>query len=551
MIEYCGGLPLAITVLGGLLATKQTLDKWEDVLQHIKSYIFKEDDLRVNRVLSLSYNDLPCHLKPCFLYLGHFPEDFEIPIVELIQMWMGEGFIPQISHEDSEDTMEYKGEQYLRELMQRCMVLVGEISKLGRIETCRIHDLMRDFCISKAQQENFLQITKKNIHSMEGSQGRIGKIRRLAISLESDDNYLAGIKFSEYPYLRSLLYFVPPKEFYFKKSKLLRVLNMKNYKGKNLPKDIGHFIHLRFLSLKNSNINKVPSCLGNLRCLQTLDLRCCYGPIVRVPNVFKEMGQLRHLYLPHLYRVSEKLELGNLCYLRTLLNVGPQTIKMPISFQFNHLRILGFNCQSYRPRLGMKTGTGEVPHVIQILSSHPHIYVLYVNYPIRKLPKTPQFSPNLAELYLEYNCLEKDPMPTLEKLPNLKILHLLGSCMPFLEKDMVCSERGFPLLQYLFLSNLFFLEEWRVEEGAMPSLSHLTITYCIQLKTIPDGLRFVTTLRQLEIRNMMKSFKDRLDEGRLDFDKVKHVPSLVFQNCDNEWASSDQNFLDNIMQNFP
>ena len=57
-------------------------------------------------------------------------------------MWMGEGFIPQISHEDSEDTMEYEGEQYLRELMQRCMVLVGEISELGRIETCRIHDLM-------------------------------------------------------------------------------------------------------------------------------------------------------------------------------------------------------------------------------------------------------------------------------------------------------------------------------------------------------------------------------------------------------------------------
>ena len=96
----------------------------------------------VNKVLCLSYNDLPCHLKPCFLYLGHFPEDFEIPIVELIQIWMGEGFIPQISHEDSEDTMEYEGEQYLRELMQRCMVLVGEISELGRIETCRIHDLM-------------------------------------------------------------------------------------------------------------------------------------------------------------------------------------------------------------------------------------------------------------------------------------------------------------------------------------------------------------------------------------------------------------------------
>ena len=67
MIEYCGGLPLAITVLGGILVAKQTQDKWEDVLKHIKSYILKEDGVGVNKVLGLSYNDLPCHLKPCFL----------------------------------------------------------------------------------------------------------------------------------------------------------------------------------------------------------------------------------------------------------------------------------------------------------------------------------------------------------------------------------------------------------------------------------------------------------------------------------------------------
>ena len=115
MIEYCGGLPLAITVLGGILVAKQTQDKWEDVLKHIKSYILKEDGVGVNKVLGLSYNDLPCLLKPCFLYLGHFLEDFEIPTNELIQMWMGEGFT--WLGEDSEDTMENEGERYFRELM--------------------------------------------------------------------------------------------------------------------------------------------------------------------------------------------------------------------------------------------------------------------------------------------------------------------------------------------------------------------------------------------------------------------------------------------------
>ena len=112
-------------------------------------------------------------------------------------------------------------------------------------------------------------------------------------------------------------------------------------------------------------------------------------------------------------------------------------------------------------------------------------------------------------------------MAMLEKLPNLKILNLLYEA--FEGKNMVCSERGFPVLQSLFLSKLFQLKEWRVEEGAMPKLCHLEIVCCPRLKTIPDGLRFVTTLQKLEIKSMQKSFKDKLDKGGPDFDKVKHV----------------------------
>ena len=111
MIEYCGGLLLTITVLGGLLATKQTWEEQEDVHKHVKSYIHEEQNLRVNKVLALNYNDLPSHLKPYFLCLGHFPEDFEILIKELIQMWMGEGFISQIQHRGGrEDTMDDVGD---------------------------------------------------------------------------------------------------------------------------------------------------------------------------------------------------------------------------------------------------------------------------------------------------------------------------------------------------------------------------------------------------------------------------------------------------------
>ena len=55
---------------------------------------------------------------------------------------------------------------------------------------------------------------------------------------------------------------------------------------------------------------------------------------------FKYMKQLKYLYLPYNYNVHGKLELGNLCYLQTLVNVQPNTIQISTSFQLNRLWVL-------------------------------------------------------------------------------------------------------------------------------------------------------------------------------------------------------------------
>ena len=54
----------------------------------------------------------------------------------------------------------------------------------------------------------------------------------------------------------------------------------------------------------------------------------------------KKMKQLRHLYLPIYYRVYENLELANLPYLQTLVNVQPRKIQLHTCFTFNRLRVL-------------------------------------------------------------------------------------------------------------------------------------------------------------------------------------------------------------------
>ncbi|GAU14003.1 hypothetical protein TSUD_168280 [Trifolium subterraneum] len=72
------------------------------------------------------------------------------------------------------------------------------------------------------------------------------------------------------------------------------------------------------------------------------------------------------------------------------------------------------------------------------------------------------------------------------------------------------------------------LEEWVIENQAMSYLYRLSISDCNKLKTVPDGLKFVAGLRELEFRWMPKSFKNRLGIAGEDYHKVQHVPSIVF-----------------------
>ncbi|KAI6707018.1 hypothetical protein NL676_009980 [Syzygium grande] len=72
LLKKCAGLPLAVTMLGGLLA----VNEWETIYKNINSHFSDKSD--VSKVLALSYEDLPWHLKPCFLYLGSFLDDAKI-----------------------------------------------------------------------------------------------------------------------------------------------------------------------------------------------------------------------------------------------------------------------------------------------------------------------------------------------------------------------------------------------------------------------------------------------------------------------------------------
>ncbi|KAK9287205.1 hypothetical protein L1049_015617 [Liquidambar formosana] len=145
MVGRCAGLPLAIIVLGGILATKHALNQWDIVHENIKLYLRRgkfrdQQQSGVSEVLALSYHELPYQLKPCFLHLSNFREDIDIHTKKLVRIWVAEGLVSPML--EGEGTMEDVAECYLGELLDRCMVQVGLRGSTGSIQTVRLHGLM-------------------------------------------------------------------------------------------------------------------------------------------------------------------------------------------------------------------------------------------------------------------------------------------------------------------------------------------------------------------------------------------------------------------------
>ncbi|KAL7179080.1 hypothetical protein ACSBR1_042454 [Camellia fascicularis] len=418
------------------------------------------------------------------------------------------------------------------------MVQVEVEEYTQRINYCSIHDLMLELCLSKAKMNDFLGIIHlqretdlANCFSTTSSTTTASKIRKLAIHLNRDVKRVVLPELETTKHLRSIL-FCNSRSVYEESSielnshlkyfKLLRNLDLEGFKfNEKLVESIGNLISLRYLRFGGCLIPKWHSSICKLKHLQTLDLQFCEfnsGEVI----VIHGMEQLRHLYISSNLNLNFKLKFDGLSNLETLggFNTG--------SCDVNDLCKLT-NLRQLEDATFLEEHNQDLAAFINYLSiGCHHLYSLRIYGIIPELPEYCQgFSPNLIKLMLVGCELEEDPMPTLERLPNLQYLYLDRDA--FVGDKMVCSANGFPQLKTLDLYQLTHLKEWEVEKGAMPNLSALEIEYC-GLEMVPKGLRFIATLQQFTTFRMTKNFNNRLrrvngEEGE-DFYKVRHVSSF-------------------------
>ncbi|MCD9640214.1 hypothetical protein HAX54_025396 [Datura stramonium] len=491
MVDKCGGLPLAIVVLSGLLSHKKGIEEWKKVKTHLWQNI-KDDSIEISYILSLSYNDLPTVLKQCFLYFGIFPEDHLINVEDLMWLWMAEGFIPR-----GEGRMEDAAEGFLNELIRRSLIQV-EDTRWEEVINCRIHDLLRDLAVQKALEVNFFDIYDPKDNSISSLCHRHvvnGQAQRY-LSLD-----ISNLK------LRSIMFFDPD----FCKVGLINfrnvfqhlyVLHLEIRVGtiSIVPDAIGSLYHLKFLSL--TSIHDLPSSIGNLKNLQTLRVLNRFGRLCQLPPETADLINLRHLAAPYSKPLKHISKLTSLQVLQDiscdqwkdvdpvdLVNLRELTMyHIKKSYSLNNIG----NLENLSTLILCCEDDESFP-ALEYLSSCQKLHKLFLRGRIEKLPVSDPFPNSITMMVLCYSKLMEDLMPILGMLPNLRNLELVAA---YKGKEITCGDNSFSQLEFLRLDSLKKLKRWHLATSAMPLIKGLGIYDCPKLKEIPQRMKDLEMLKR-------------------------------------------------------
>ncbi|CAA3020111.1 late blight resistance homolog R1A-10 [Olea europaea subsp. europaea] len=484
--KNCQGLPLLIVVIARLLAMEnKSLDYWENVALNLSSVIAGKKD-HCSEKLTLSYTDLPAYLKPCFLYMGVFPENYEIPVSRLVKLWVAEGFA---------DPSEAEG--YLTDLIGRNLILVGQKgSSNGKIKTCKMHDLLRELSVRIAQEENFLYV-KSRYQRFPPEEASFK--RRLSIH---DDASYGGseedVTMQSMDLVRSFIYNgwdeTHLHSYYYFGCQLLRVLDMIGVELSRFPEEILLLVKLKYIAIACNAV--ILASITELQFLQTLVVEDSTGIASELPIEIWNLPRLIHLkfsrvFLPAPPPNDESVfPLTNLQTLSVLDNLD-----YDIGKRAPNLKKLGIHYNS------------ESSHSLNHFEHLKNLEILKILFdsPANSTFINIALPSSLKKITLERARIDWEYMTIFGSLPNLEVLKLREYA--FQGREWIPYEGDFPKLKVLLIWETD-LEHWRAKDIHFPRLEHLILRNCSNLVEIPSDIGEILTLEIIEIDSSSPSAAD-------------------------------------------
>ncbi|KAL1552119.1 putative disease resistance protein [Salvia divinorum] len=501
ILGKCDGLPLAISVVGGLLVGAQDKRRWQEVLDQIDSNIPENN---VPKILGLSYQNLSPHLKSCFLCLAFFKEDVTIRSNELASIWHAQGLIQEKGSRSVEDI----GRGYLNELINRSMLQIQDVTIDGQVKNFRLHDLLRDMCLSKAEEEMGVRIVKGE----EGgcSSASSYKPRHHVVYYKSSET----LSSNQNKYLRSVFLFnvrewrsrmdIPTP--YLKSFQLLKMLYLDGFGLWKFPNCLRCLVELKYLRIHTNRewfVLKLPSWIGDFKKLEFLYVEYVeFSGVALKMESLRDFGTRRAMGKPMKAEKWKSIESLKGMRLEDWVEMSSGLIMSD-----SHLRELSIDVSDF-----MKVGDEMVSRGRESLQKMTnlvklHIYLDttlldFVTHEVTKLipdlksltslklkasifntfecPAASEFPPNISHLKL--SGMQDASMEELGKLRKLQYLTLNNLYIYNDMRRVKILHDGFPCLKALSLKRIR-LTGMDIEEGGMPSLKQLRIRQCPQLES--------------------------------------------------------------------
>ncbi|KAK4591723.1 hypothetical protein RGQ29_016240 [Quercus rubra] len=566
ILKKCGGVPLAIRTIGGLLSLKKSEREWLS-FKNNELLNISEKDNDILPTLKLSYDHLPSHLKQCFAFCSIFPKDYKIKKASLIYMWMAQGFIKLYNEKKC---LEDIGDEYFMDLLWRSFFQEVEEDELGNISKFKIHDLMHDLAIQvtgldyTSINSKEKVIDKKTRHVSFGdtlySSSEIPislyRARRIKTFLLSCQPRYDTIKSNDSTYSEIIASF-----------KFIRLLDLQNMGIKTIPSSIKKLKHLRYLDLsENGDIEILPNSIVKLYNLQTLKLSWCRN-LKELPRDIYKLINLRFLEIDRCSDLTHMPNgLGQLTNLQTLSRfvISKGSIdSMPKSSgglkelaKLNELRD-NLSIENLKhgkdAELEYKDANLKEKHrldrldlnwvheatdetgadyddvlLMEALQPHINLKALSLDHYMGVIfPPWFETLKNLVRFQL-VSCKKCQYLPPLDQLPSLKIIHLfyLDSLEHISDSERDYNDSLFcPSLETLEINNCRNLKGWwRGRRDSLPSfprLSFLSIDDCPQLTSFP----LFPYLESLSLEKC--SLKQSLERMMINNKTSANLPSIA------------------------
>ena len=328
IVDKCGGLPLAVKILGNLLPKKFSPCEWIKILE-ADMWHLSDGDSNINSALRLSYHNLPSNLKCCFAYCSIFPKGYVFDKDKLIKLWMAEGLLKCCGRDKSEEELGYEFFDDLESISFFQQSINPRHSGLVLV----MHDLVND--LAKSVSGEFCLL-------IEGDrvQGIPERTRHIWCSFESKDARKILEHVCKIDGLRSLM--VHPQKSKLSKPigtfevkgtrptyicnivqhnlysslKCMRMLSFRSCHLLEIVDEISNLKLLRYLDVSHTSIQRLPDSMCKLYNLQTLILEFCQ--LSELPSDFYKLTNLHHLNLEGTKIKKMPKQIGRLHNLQTL-----------------------------------------------------------------------------------------------------------------------------------------------------------------------------------------------------------------------------------------